>query len=122
MNDASEEEIRKHVRLYIGVFLALLVFTALTAAVSYVHIGPKGQDYGNIAVALLIAVIKAGLVALFFMHLVSERKAIYGVLAFTFFFFLGLMLLTSLAYHDIPVLGHYKKAKTAITLHHEHVP
>jgi hypothetical protein len=41
-------------------------------------------------------------VAGFFMHLISERKMIYGLLAFTAFFFLGLMFLTLSAYGDFP--------------------
>ena len=58
----------------------------------------------NIAVALLIACGKAFLVAGYFMHLISERKMIYGLLAFTAFFFLGLMFLTLSAYADFPPL------------------
>ena len=38
------------------------------------------------------------------MHLISERKMIYGLLAFTAFFFLGLMFLTVSAYADFPPL------------------
>ena len=44
--------------------------------------------------ALVIACGKAFLVAGYFMHLISERKMIYGILAFTVFFFVGLMGLT----------------------------
>jgi cytochrome c oxidase subunit IV len=50
-------------KIYIAVFLALLVFTVTTAAVSFVDLGPF-----NIVVALAIATIKASLVVLFFMH------------------------------------------------------
>jgi caa(3)-type oxidase subunit IV len=48
----------------------------------------------TIAVALFIATVKAFLVAGYFMHLISERKMIYGILAATVFFFAGLMYLT----------------------------
>jgi len=37
------------------------------------------------------------------MHLISERKMIYGILAFTAFFFVGLMALTIWHYHDFPM-------------------
>ena len=47
-----------------------------------------------IAIALFIASVKAFLVAGYFMHLISERKMIYIILAFTVFFFAGLMYLT----------------------------
>ena len=49
-----------------------------------------------------IACSKAFLVAGYFMHLISERKMIYGLLAFTAFFFLGLMFLTLSTYADFP--------------------
>jgi len=44
-----------------------------------------------IVVALLIATIKGSLVALFFMHLVDERRLIYSVLVLTVVFFIFLM-------------------------------
>ena len=44
--------------------------------------------------ALVIAGVKGFLVAGYFMHLVTEKKLIYTVLAFTAFFFAGLMGLT----------------------------
>jgi cytochrome c oxidase subunit 4 len=52
------------VKTYAFVFVALLALTALTTLVAEVDMGPL-----NVAVALLIAVIKMLLVALFFMHL-----------------------------------------------------
>jgi hypothetical protein len=36
------------------------------------------------------------------MHLLSERKMIYGLLAFTGFFFAGLMALTVCSFADFP--------------------
>jgi cytochrome c oxidase subunit IV len=90
------EDIQKHVRVYIRVFVALLIATLLTVAVSYVHLGTTG----NIAVALVIAVAKAGLVAGFFMHLVAEKKTIYTFLIFTGIFAAGLMFLTLLSLAD----------------------
>jgi cytochrome c oxidase subunit 4 len=100
MSDQSAHDISKHLKVYIGVFVALLIGTLLTVAASKIHFGHEG----NIIVALVIAVLKAGLVALFFMHLVSEKKSIYMVLVFTAFFFVGLMFLTLWAMHDFPVL------------------
>ena len=52
------------VSAYIGIFLALLVLTATTTAIAFVDLGPW-----NTVVALGIAVVKASLVVLFFMHL-----------------------------------------------------
>ena len=50
-------------RLYVMVFLALMVFTVITVAVAYQDLGPL-----NDIVALTIAMTKALLVVLYFMH------------------------------------------------------
>ena len=47
---------------------------------------------------------KAFLVAGYFMHLISERKMVYGILVFTAFFFVGLMFLTVWSFADFPPL------------------
>ncbi len=79
------EEIAKHVRVYIMVFLSLAVLTGVTVGISYVHLG---SHWMNIVVALVIASIKASLVAAYFMHLISEKKVIFWVLGLTALFFL----------------------------------
>jgi len=81
-------DIDKHVRTYILVFVALMVLTVVTVAVSYLDL----TLWAGVAVALLVAVIKGSLVACYFMHLISERKLIYAVMAFTVFFFLFVLL------------------------------
>ena len=90
-----------HVKRYLIVFFALLVGTGFTVWASYIHFGGRAI---NIAVALLIACVKAFLVCGYFMHLISERKMIYAVLAFTAFFFAGLMALTLWSFADFPRL------------------
>ena len=60
-------------------------------AASYLHIDSVAL---TVAIALFIACIKGFLVAGYFMHLISERKMIYGILIATVFFFAGLMYLT----------------------------
>ena len=99
----SPEDVAHHVRRYLFVFYALLFGTLITVGASYI---PFGHRALNIGVALVIASAKAFLVAGYFMHLVSERMMIYGVLAFTAFFFVGLMALTLWAMADFPVLRH----------------
>lgn len=86
-HDDSPEAIRKEIRKYLMVFGALAVLTIITVAISQLHL-PTGQA---IALALVVAAVKGSLVAAFFMHLISERKLIYGVLLFTAFFFGMLM-------------------------------
>jgi cytochrome c oxidase subunit 4 len=56
--------------VYLGVFGALLVLTVVTVAVAQVHLGGTG----NLIVAMVVACIKASLVALFFMHLLYDKK------------------------------------------------
>ena len=85
----SPEEFKKHLGKYYVVFVALLCLTAITVGVSYMRLNRPLA----ITVALVIACVKAGMVAGVFMHLISERKVIYAVLILTVaFFFLVLLL------------------------------
>jgi cytochrome c oxidase subunit 4 len=95
----SPEYIQKTIKKYFTVGAVLFGGTVLTVAMYYVHIPSVAI---TIAVALLIATIKAGFVAAVFMHLSDERKMIYGVLICTVFFLIGLMGLTIWAMHDFP--------------------
>ena len=96
-----DDHFRDHIRRYLFVFYALLFGTVITVGASYI---PFGHRSINIAVALFIATGKAFLVAGYFMHLISERKMIYGILLFTAFFFVGLMFLTVWSFGDPPAL------------------
>jgi cytochrome c oxidase subunit 4 len=71
---------------YIAVFLALLALTALTTAVAFVDLG----GWNNVA-ALTIAVVKALLVILYFMHLRTSDRFTW-VLAGAGFFWLLILL------------------------------
>ena len=97
----SHDDFKHHVRRYLFVFYALLFGTVVTVAASYI---PFGNREVNIGVALFIAICKAALVACYFMHLISERKMIYGIMVFTAFFFVGLMFLTIWSFADFPPL------------------
>ena len=92
MSASDADAIRKQTKVYIGVFLALMVGTVLTVAVSYFHLPVAAA----ILVALVIASFKGSLVAAFFMHLSHERKVIYWVLLLTVAFFIALMFIPSL--------------------------
>jgi cytochrome c oxidase subunit 4 len=86
-------DIDKHVRIYITVFVTLMVLTLITVGISRVHLPVPLA----IAAALIVATIKGTLVACYFMHLISEKKLIYAVLVLTIVFFvvlLGLPILT----------------------------
>jgi cytochrome c oxidase subunit IV len=88
--------IRRQVKLYVMVLLTLLVLTIVTVAVSYLHLSTPLA----ILVALLIASIKGSMVAAYFMHLISEKKAIYSILILTVAFFVVLMLIPTLSHWD----------------------
>ena len=90
-DEHSIEDVKKHVRTYIIIGVALMLGTFLTVWASLIDFGSR--EY-NIAIALIIASVKGFLVAGFFMHLISEKKMIYSVLVFTVFFFIALMFLT----------------------------
>ena len=72
-------DIDRQVRIYITVFVALMALTLITVAVSYLHLATPMA----IAVALFVATVKGSLVACYFMHLISEKRLIYAVLAIT---------------------------------------
>ena len=82
-------DIDRHVRVYITVFVALMVLTIVTVAVSRFHLPVRIA----VTIALIVAIIKGSLVACYFMHLISEKKLIYAVLALTAFFFAALIAL-----------------------------
>ncbi len=96
----SPEAIIRQMRFYIGIFCALLVLTFVTVGVSKIHIGPPDSNVGNITVGLLIATVKASLVAAFFMHLSTEKKLVLRILVFTVAFAAALMFLSLLAFFD----------------------
>jgi cytochrome c oxidase subunit 4 len=67
-----------HSKTYVNVLGALAVGTFLTVAASRYHFG----HWGNVAVGLLIATIKASLVIMFFMHLKYEQRWWAGLVLF----------------------------------------
>jgi len=84
----SAEEVSKHIRTYMFVFVTLLFLTGVTVAASYLHL----TTMGTIILALVIASIKGSLVAGHFMHLLNEKSVIYWSLAITVTLFLVCML------------------------------
>ena len=94
MSTDHAADIDRHVRIYITVFVALMVLTIVTVAVSYLDLSVPMA----VAVALLVATVKGTLVACYFMHLVAEKKLIYIVLGLTALFFVVLL--------TLPILTH----------------
>ncbi len=94
MSGLSPEAVKHHVKVYVRVFVALALLTMITVTVSYLRL----PIVAAVLVALLIATLKSSLVAGFFMHLVSEKRIIFSILALAVFLFLTVLL--------IPVLSH----------------
>ena len=100
MSGHGPEEIKKTISTYKKVLGVLVVGTIVTVAASYIHFDSMAMTVG---LALLIASVKAGFVALYFMHLIDERKIIYQLLGITTLFFIGLMAITIWASGDKPM-------------------
>jgi len=90
----AADDIDRHVRVYITVFVALMALTIITVAISRIHL----PIHIAVTVALLVAIVKGSLVACYFMHLISEKKLIYAVLLLTVAFFVVLL--------SVPVITH----------------
>lgn len=100
---SNPEAFRSYARRCGLVFLAVACMTLLMVSASYLALPNHALTIGII---LAGAVFNAGLVAGYLMHLISEQKLIYAVLAFTGIFFAGLMGLSVFAAHDVPALLH----------------
>jgi cytochrome c oxidase subunit 4 len=96
MTSDHAADIDKHVRIYITVFVALMVLTIVTVAISRLHL-PVHQA---VAVALFVATIKGSLVAGYFMHLISEKKLILAVLGLTVVFFAVLLFVPAVTHSN----------------------
>jgi len=87
-------------KVYFGVFAALMALTALTVFAAFVNLGPA-----NTLVALGIAVAKATLVILFFMHVKGNTKLVPVVIMSGLFFLFILFLFLAADYGTRGRLG-----------------
>lgn len=79
-------------KLYIGIWLALLAGTLLTVIAAGIDLGPF-----NAVVALSIATIKATLVVLFFMHVKYAHEKMTKIVIIAALFWLAILLALSMA-------------------------
>jgi cytochrome c oxidase subunit 4 len=79
-------------KFYYAIWIALLCLTVITAAVSFVDLGPF-----NAVVALVIATVKALLVVLFFMHVKCTSEKLTKIVIVSAIFWLFLLLALSMA-------------------------
>jgi cytochrome c oxidase subunit 4 len=77
------------VKVYVAVFVALLILLALTVAASY---APLGRF--NVVIAMTIAIAKTFLVMLFFMHVRYSGRLIWIYVGVGFFWLAILLALT----------------------------
>ncbi|MGH9396887.1 MAG: cytochrome C oxidase subunit IV family protein [Terriglobia bacterium] len=100
--------------LYIYIWIILLCFTALTTGVAFIDLGPL-----NTVAALAIAVCKAGLVVLFFMHARHSEKLVRVVIGVAIFWLLILIVITTSDFatrHLLPMPAWEKNQPTIV--HH----
>lgn len=95
-------------RVYWATFIALVVLTIITVAVAQVNLGMM-----NMVVAMLVASIKAMLVALFFMHLKYEKCTTWLYAAFPLIL---LAILIGLLFIDNPYRDDTKPVEVVDTL------
>jgi cytochrome c oxidase subunit 4 len=79
-------------RVYLTIFALLMVLTAVTTAIAYIDLGPL-----NPVIALSIALFKATLVVLYFMHVRYGTRLVW-VAAAAGFFWLHILLVTLVDY------------------------
>jgi cytochrome c oxidase subunit 4 len=92
---------------YYGIFGALMVLTALTVGVAFINLGAL-----NFPVAIGIAITKATLVVLFFMHVKYSSRLTKLVVGTAFFF---LFIMFGLTLTDYLSRGWYTTARGSTT-------
>ena len=95
MTDSHSQHHVVPLSVYLLIFFALMVGTALTVGAAYVELG-----WLNTPVALLIAIVKATLVVLFFMHVRYNTPLMWMFAAGGFFFLVILLVLTLQDYYS----------------------
>ncbi len=81
-------------RLYLGVFSALILLTGVTVAVAFFDLGGGRMHLLNAIVAITIAVAKALLVVLYFMHVRYSGRLTWVFVGAGFFWLVILITLT----------------------------
>jgi caa(3)-type oxidase subunit IV len=113
----QDERVYHHVmplKIYLGVFSALLVLTGITVLVSYADLGKF-----SLYVAMVVALIKAGFVVGYFMHLKFDTKfhqlVFFGALFFMAIFFVFIFIDLSSRSNIVPEQGNFALARDKAT-------
>lgn len=99
MSDLQSQSFNAYVRRCGLIFAAVLCGTLLMVGAS--HLSPM-PTRTSIVLVLAVACVNAFLVAAYLMHLLSEKKMIFALLAFTALFFVALMGLSVWSAYDLP--------------------
>ena len=80
----------------VGIFAVLMALTFLTVAATWIDLGPA-----NVWIALFVAAVKAGVVAMWYMHLKYDNPFFGQILIASMFFlalFIGISLMDTFEY------------------------
>lgn len=99
--DGHAVNFNNYLRRCLYIFIAILCAIALMVWISYLPTTSYSWAF-KAAFILAVAVCNAFVVAGFLMHLISEKKMIYTILAFTVFFVIALFWLTLYCMQDFP--------------------
>jgi hypothetical membrane protein len=99
MSEPNSENFAGYGKRCLMVFGVVMCVTLMMVGIFYAHLPNHAL---SIALTLVAACVNAAFVAGYLMHLVSERKMTFIVLAFTAIFFVGLLGLTLGARMSVP--------------------
>lgn len=99
--DTHAEHVHVSLKTYTTIFVLLMILLFLTIGAAFVNFGHHSI---NITVALLIAVLKAGLVVLFFMHVKYASRLTQIFVACAFLWLIIMFVLTFSDYLSRPLL------------------
>src|SRR5437764_14987198 len=85
---------------YYLIFAALIILTGVTVGIAFIHFP---TELINVGLAMIVAIIKGSMVAMFFMHLKFEGKLIYLIVIVPLIL---CVLLTCALIPDILMTGH----------------
>lgn len=101
---AGGHDLQRVRQRFLVVYAILVLGTALTVAMYYVHFDAVWQ---TVTVALGIAAFKGACVAAIFMHLWHGERHVHRILFFTGVFAAGMLGLSTYAVYSLPDLAHY---------------
>lgn len=102
MSDTSHD-LNKEIKIYKSVYIGLLVLTVITVMISNFHFELRIA----VSIALMVATLKASLVASYFMHLAHEKPIILWIVSIVLFYFISMILLIYFGKIVLPEGLHY---------------